>query len=45
MQKGEYQIYPQALGWLASGRLKLRDGLAWLDDNPLAEPVLVEEPA
>ena len=45
VQKGEYQIYPQALGWLASGRLKLRDGLAWLDDNPLAEPVLVEEPA
>jgi phosphoribosylglycinamide formyltransferase-1 len=45
VQKGEYQIYPQALGWLASGRLKLRDGLAWLDDNPLAEPVMVEESA
>ena len=43
VQRGEYLVYPQAIGWLASGRLTLRDGQAWLDDNPLAAPVQVDE--
>lgn len=43
VQHGEYQIYPQAIGWLASGRLSLKDGAAWLDGAPLDEPVQVDE--
>jgi phosphoribosylglycinamide formyltransferase-1 len=43
VQRGEYLVYPQAIGWLASGRLALRDGGAWLDDKPLATPVQVDE--
>lgn len=43
VQRGEYEVYPQALGWLASGRLSLRDGAAWLDGNRLDGPVLLDE--
>ena len=43
VQRGEYQVYPQAIGWLASGRLALRDGAAWLDGHRLESPVQVEE--
>lgn len=43
VQDGEYLIYPQAIGWLASGRLALRDGGAWLDGKPLTAPVQVDE--
>ncbi len=43
VQAGEYLVYPQAIGWLASGRLALRDGGAWLDGTPLAAPVQVDE--
>lgn len=45
VQRGEYLIYPQAIGWLAEGRLEQRDGLAWLDGRPLATPRIVEESA
>lgn len=31
----EHDIYPLAIGWLLQGRLALRDGVAWLDGNPL----------
>jgi len=34
----EHRIYPLATGWLASGRLELRDGKAVLDGRELVEP-------
>ena len=43
VQRGEYRVYPRAIGWLASGRLALREGQAWLDGQPLAAPVTVDE--
>jgi phosphoribosylglycinamide formyltransferase-1 len=43
VQRGEYLIYPRAIGWFASGRLELRGDEAWLDGLPLAEPVIVDE--
>jgi len=42
IQAVEHQIYPQAAGWFAEGRLKLIDGAAWLDDKPLTEPVCMD---
>lgn len=35
----EHRIYPEAARMFAAGRLELRDGAAWLDGEPLAEPV------
>ena len=43
VQRGEYLIYPRAIGWFARGRLKLEDGAAWLDGERLESPVVVEE--
>lgn len=43
VQHGEYLVYPQAIGWLASGRLSLRDGAAWLDGKRLGAPVQIDE--
>jgi phosphoribosylglycinamide formyltransferase-1 len=43
VQRGEHRIYPQALAWLAAGRVALRDGAAWLDDRRLEAPVVVDE--
>jgi phosphoribosylglycinamide formyltransferase-1 len=37
--KYEHRIFPQAAGWLSSGRLLYRDGSAWLDGQRLDEPV------
>lgn len=45
VQRGEYLVYPRALGWLATGRLAWREGGAWLDGARLAAPVLVPEDA
>lgn len=38
----EHRIYPQAVGWFATGRLRFADGAAWLDGARLDEPVVVE---
>jgi phosphoribosylglycinamide formyltransferase-1 len=35
----EHRIYPQAAAMFAAGRLKYRDGCAWLDGERLLEPV------
>ena len=35
VQQGEYEIYPRAIDWLATGRLQLRSGEAWLDGQAL----------
>lgn len=43
VQRGEYLVYPRAIGWLASGRLAQRDGRAWLDGQALDGPVVVDE--
>lgn len=40
VQAVEHQIYPQAADWFGKGRLKFKDGGAWLDDNRLDEPVV-----
>lgn len=42
VQAGEYQIYPQALGWIADGRLKLESNQVLLDNQPLTSPVIIE---
>jgi len=42
VQRVEHKIYPLAVDLLASGRLRLRDGKAWLDDRVLEQPVTYE---
>lgn len=42
VQASEYIIYPRALGWFAQGRLTWHDDAAWLDGEPLVNP-LVED--
>jgi phosphoribosylglycinamide formyltransferase-1 len=37
----EHVIYPRCVGWFASGRLQLRQGIPWLDGVPLATPVVL----
>jgi phosphoribosylglycinamide formyltransferase-1 len=41
VQRQEHIIYSQAIEWFAHGRLKLSEGLAYLDGKPLDAPVLV----
>jgi phosphoribosylglycinamide formyltransferase-1 len=43
VQRVEHRIYPRAVGWFASGRLELRDGVLRLDGRRLTEPVVYEE--
>lgn len=43
MDEVERHIYPVAVGWLAEGRLQLRDGCAWLDGKRLDHAPLLEE--
>ncbi|WP_348673276.1 phosphoribosylglycinamide formyltransferase [uncultured Abyssibacter sp.] len=40
MENVELQIYPAAVRWMADGRLRLRDHVAWLDDTQLQTPAL-----
>jgi phosphoribosylglycinamide formyltransferase-1 len=39
VQQLEHQIYPLAVRWFCQGRLRYRDGQAWLDGELLYEPV------
>jgi phosphoribosylglycinamide formyltransferase-1 len=39
----EHTIYPQALGWCAAGRVAMHAGQTWLDGQPLAEPITLDE--
>lgn len=41
----EHYIYPTAVGWYASSRLKLERDMALLDGKALVEPVVIEESA
>ena len=43
VQALEHRIYPLAVGWWAAGRVGLRNGTAWFDGRPLAEPAIFEE--
>jgi phosphoribosylglycinamide formyltransferase-1 len=38
----EHRIYPECIGWFATGRLQLRNGVVHLDGRPLDAPVLRE---
>lgn len=44
VQAGEYRIYPQAIRWIAEGRLSLVDKQVWLDGKPLDGPVVIDGP-
>jgi phosphoribosylglycinamide formyltransferase-1 len=39
----EHRIYPLAVSWHCSGRLRYQAGQAWLDGRPLSEPVRYSE--
>ncbi len=39
VQAEEHHIYPLAVGWYCEGRLRCREGRAWLDGKPLVVPV------
>ena len=34
----EHHLYPTVIGWIATGRLRYRNGMAYLDDQPLLTP-------
>jgi phosphoribosylglycinamide formyltransferase-1 len=36
----EHVIYPECIGWFAAGRLRMRDGAAYLDDRRLDTPAV-----
>jgi phosphoribosylglycinamide formyltransferase-1 len=40
VQRWEHIIYPESVGWFATGRLTMHDGSAWLDGRRLVEPVM-----
>ena len=40
VQQLEHRIYPMAAQWFATGRVRYRDGAAWLDGDRLGEPVI-----
>jgi phosphoribosylglycinamide formyltransferase-1 len=42
VQTLEHRIYPLAVRWFCEGRLRCRDGQAWLDGHLLREPVQFE---
>ena len=43
VQSGEYRIYPQAIGWIADGRLRVERGIPMLDGKTLEQPVVMDE--
>lgn len=38
----EHRIYPRAVGWFCTGRLRCTEGRAWLDGKVLSHPVLYD---
>ncbi|HEY4368985.1 MAG TPA: phosphoribosylglycinamide formyltransferase [Steroidobacteraceae bacterium] len=40
VQQQEHRIYVQAIDWFANGRLRWDQDRAWLDGNPLQQPVM-----
>lgn len=43
VQAREHRLYPRVIGWIATGRLQLREDRAWLDGRPLTAPVRLED--
>jgi len=41
VREQEHVIYPLVIGWYAAGRLRLENGVAVLDDQALAVPILI----
>lgn len=39
----EHRLYPQAIRWIAEGRLKLDGEQVWFDGRPLPEPLRLED--
>lgn len=39
----EHYLYPTVIGWIANGRLRYRNGMAYLDDQPLLTPLRVSD--
>jgi len=39
----EHRMYPQVIGWIAQGRLRLDEGQVELDGNIIERPVLIDE--
>lgn len=37
----EHNLYPTVIGWIATGRLRYRNGMTYLDDQPLLTPLRV----
>jgi phosphoribosylglycinamide formyltransferase-1 len=42
VQAGEYRIYPQAIRWIAEGRVDLQSNKVLLDGKPLPGPIIVD---
>ena len=42
VQAIEHRIYPEAAEWFGEGRLRYRDGAAWLDGKRLTEPLILD---
>lgn len=42
VQRAEHIIYPQAVDWLAQGRVAMRGGQTWMDDKPCPTPPVIE---
>jgi phosphoribosylglycinamide formyltransferase 1 len=43
VQAQEHKIYPLAVSWYCEGRLRCREGQAWLDGAALGGPVLYDD--
>jgi phosphoribosylglycinamide formyltransferase-1 len=43
VQAQEHKIYPLAVSWYCEGRLRCREGRAWLDGAALAKPMLYDD--
>jgi len=39
----EHRIYPRAIGWFAAGRLRSDGQTAWLDDEPIRDPLALSK--
>jgi phosphoribosylglycinamide formyltransferase-1 len=44
VQQGEYNIYPEAINWFATGRIALQTDTVMLDGKPVDGPLVMNEP-
>ncbi|HYW93399.1 MAG TPA: phosphoribosylglycinamide formyltransferase [Gammaproteobacteria bacterium] len=43
VQLREHRLYPEVVGWIARGRLRLEDGVPVLDGRPLRRPLILDD--